>query len=88
MRDMMDDYSCPPGSVVIFSESLVHAANNWTNPDNPRCAVFNCYNSAWAQWHRLGLSEEDIEAMPPRRRSLDGLDGGGTKRTRDAGAAP
>ena len=70
MRDMMDDYSCPPGSVVIFSESLVHAANHWTNPDNPRCAVFNCYNSAWAQWHRLGLSEEDIEAMPPRRRSL------------------
>jgi len=70
MRDMMDDYSCLPGSVVIFSESLVHAANHWTNPDNPRCAVFNCYNSAWAQWHRLGLSEEDIEAMPPRRRSL------------------
>ena len=34
MREVMDDYSCPPGSVVIFTESLVHAANDWTNPSN------------------------------------------------------
>ncbi len=70
MRDTMDEYSCPPGSVVIFTESLVHAANDWTNPDNPRCAVFNCYNSIWAQWHRLNLSHEVIETMPPKRQSL------------------
>lgn len=70
MRATMDDYSCPPGSVVIFTESLVHAANDWTNPDNPRCAVFNCYNSIWAQWHRLNLSHETIAAMPLKRQSL------------------
>ena len=70
MRTIMEDYSCPPGSVVIFTESLVHAANDWTNPDNPRCAVFNCYNSIWAQWHRLNLSHETIAAMPPKRQSL------------------
>ena len=70
MRAIMDEYSCPPGSVVIFTESLVHAANDWTNPDNPRCAVFNCYNSIWAQWHRLNLSHETIAAMPPKRQSL------------------
>lgn len=70
IRTMMDQYSCPAGSVVIFTESLIHAANDWTNPDNPRCAVFNCYNSIWAQWHRLNLSHEIIETMPPRRRSL------------------
>ncbi len=70
MRATMDDYSCPPGSVVIFTESLVHAANDWTNPDNPRCAVFNCYNSIWAQWHRLNLNHETIAAMPPKRQSL------------------
>lgn len=70
MRATMDEYSCPPGSVVIFTESLVHAANDWTNPDNPRCAVFNCYNSIWAQWHRLNLSHETIEAMPLKRQSL------------------
>ncbi len=70
MRAIMEDYSCPPGSVVIFTESLVHAANDWTNPDNPRCAVFNCYNSIWAQWHRLNLSHETIAAMPSKRQSL------------------
>ena len=70
MRAAMDEYSCPPGSVVIFTESLVHAANDWTNPDNPRCAVFNCYNSIWAQWHRLNLSHETIAAMPLKRQSL------------------
>ena len=70
IRAMMEDYSCPAGSVVIFTESLVHAANNWTNPDNPRCAVFNCYNSIWAQWHRTNLSHETILSMPKKRRSL------------------
>ena len=70
MRAAMDQYSCPPGSVVIFTESLAHASNDWTNPDNPRCAVFNCYNSLWAQWHRLNLDHEIIQAMPPKRRSL------------------
>lgn len=70
MRAAMKDYNCPPGSVVIFTESLIHAANDWTNPDNPRCAVFNCYNSLWAQWHKLGLSHEHIEAMPTKRRTL------------------
>ncbi len=70
MRDTMEDYSCPAGSVVIFTESLIHAANDWINPNNPRCAVFNCYNSIWAQWHRLNLDHETIEAMPPMRRTL------------------
>jgi hypothetical protein len=70
MRAIMDEYSCPAGSVVIFTESLVHAANDWTNPDNPRCAVFNCYNSIWAQWHRVNLPHEVIMQMPPKRRSL------------------
>ena len=70
MCAMMQGYGCPAGSVVIFTESLVHAANDWTNPDNPRCAVFNCYNSAWAQWHRVGLDHEVIMRMPPKRRTL------------------
>lgn len=70
IRAVMDEYRCPAGSAVVFTESLVHAANDWTNPDNPRCAVFNCYNSIWAQWHRVNLSHEKIMAMPPKRRSL------------------
>ena len=70
MRNMMDGYSCPAGSVVIFTESLIHAANDWTNPDNPRCAVFNAYNSIWSQWHRTNLSHEIIMSMPKKRRTL------------------
>lgn len=70
MRDAMEDYNCPPGSVVIFTESLIHAANDWTNPDNPRCAVFNCYNSLWSQWHRTNLDHETIMKMPEKRRTL------------------
>ena len=70
IRASMEDYSCPAGSAIIFTESLLHAANDWTNPDNPRCAVFNCYNSLWAQWHRLNIDHEMIQSMPPKRRSL------------------
>ena len=32
MRAAMEDYSCPAGSAVIFTESLAHASNDWTNP--------------------------------------------------------
>jgi hypothetical protein len=34
--------------VLIFTESLIHASNDWLLP-NPRVSVFNCYNSVWAQ---------------------------------------
>ena len=70
MRESMESYSCPAGSVVIFTESLVHAANDWTNPDNSRCAVFNCYNSIWAQWHRTNLAYETVVKMPKKRQSM------------------
>jgi len=70
MRETMKGYSCPAGSVVIFTESLIHAANEWTNPNNPRCAVFNCYNSLWAQWYLLNLDHEIIKKMAVKRRSL------------------
>ena len=66
----MDTYGCPAGSVVIFTESLLHAANDWTNPDNGRCAIFQCYNSLCAQWHRPNVTPEQVEAMPPKRRTL------------------
>jgi|SaaInlV_165m_DNA_1040744.scaffolds.fasta_scaffold14548_2 hypothetical protein len=80
LHQAMAEYDCPAGSVIIFTESLLHAANDWTNPDNSRCAVFNCYNSLWAQWHKVSLSHESIEAMPPRRRTLfRGVWGGGNK---------
>ena len=66
----MEDYACPAGSVFIFTESLLHAATPWKNPDVDRVAIFNCYNSVWAQWHRLNLPSDLIESMPPKRRTL------------------
>ena len=66
----LESYSCPAGSVFIFTESLLHAATPWKNPNLDRVALFNCYNSLWAQWHRLNLSHDLIEAMPPTRQTL------------------
>jgi hypothetical protein len=66
----MESYACPAGSVFIFTESLLHAGTAWKNPERDRVAIFNCYNSVWAQWHRLNLPHELIESMPPKRQSL------------------
>ena len=66
----LESYECPAGSVFIFTESLLHAATDWKNPEVDRVSIFNCYNSLWSQWHRLNLSHELIESMPPKRRSL------------------
>jgi hypothetical protein len=67
---LLESYSCPAGSVFIFTESLLHAATDWKNEQVDRVSIFNCYNSLWAQWHRLNLSPEIIETMPPKRQSL------------------
>lgn len=66
----MESYSCPAGSVLIFTESLLHAATDWKNDAVDRVSLFNCYNSVWSQWHRLNLSPGIIESMPLKRQSL------------------
>ena len=66
----METYSCPEGSVIVFTESLLHAATAWKKPDGERMAIFYAYNSIAAQYHRLNLPHERIQAMPPKRRSL------------------
>jgi hypothetical protein len=66
---LYEGYTCPPGSAVIMSENCWHYGVNWTNPRVPRLAVFNCYNSYIAQWHRMNLPPHVIESMPARRRT-------------------
>jgi ectoine hydroxylase-related dioxygenase (phytanoyl-CoA dioxygenase family) len=66
----MERYRCPAGSVILFTESLLHAATAWKNPDVDRVSIFNCYNSISSQYHRLNLPHDLIESMPPKRRSL------------------
>jgi len=67
---LYESYECPPGSVVIFSESVCHAGPLWTNEERPRIAVFNCYSRVESQFHKMNLPLEVIEAMPPKRRTL------------------
>jgi hypothetical protein len=69
-NEHLEGYECPAGSVFVFTESLLHAATAWTNEEVDRCAIFYCYNSLWAQWHRLNLDHELIMRMPEKRRSL------------------
>ena len=66
----MQDYACPAGSVVIFTESLLHAATSWKNPNIERVGIFSAYNHISAQYHRLNLSDETILSMPTKRQSL------------------
>lgn len=56
--------------MFIFTESLLHAATDWKDPNHDRVAIFSCYNSVWAQWHRLNLDHDLIETMPEKRQSL------------------
>ena len=67
---LFESYTCPPGSVVIFTESTCHAGPLWTNPDRPRISIFNCYAPAEAQYHKNNLATEIIESMSPKRRTL------------------
>ena len=67
---LFETYECPPGSAIIFSESVNHAGPLWKTKDHPRVAIFNCYSNADAQFHKLNLPTEVIEAMPPKRRTL------------------
>jgi len=67
---LFEHYACPAGSVLIFSEAVVHAGMPWTNERHPRMAIFNAYSRVDTQYHKLNLPREVIEAMPPRRRTL------------------
>ena len=65
-----DLYACPAGSVLMFTEALTHSGQPWRNPDRPRVAVFNCYNSIHAKWHNWDPPAAVLADMPSKRRSL------------------
>ena len=56
-------YACPPGSLVIFSEAVRHAGCSWTNPDNPRQAVFCAYNHICVHHHKPGMGQLTPEVI-------------------------
>ena len=67
---LWETYSCPAGSVLIFTEALTHSGVPWTNREWDRVAIFNCYNTVNSKWHDWEPHPELLEAMPPLRRSL------------------
>ena len=64
-----EQYECPPGSVLIFSESCWHVGVEWKDATQDRLAIFNWYCSYLAQWHKLNLPPEVVQAMPPKRQT-------------------
>jgi hypothetical protein len=67
---LWEDYRCPAGSVLFFTEALTHSGTNWTNSNVDRVAIFNCYNTINAKWHDWEPHPELLAAMPPLRRTL------------------
>ncbi len=65
-----DTYSCPAGSVIIFTEAITHSGQAWRNPDVDRVAVFNAYNSVDKRWTRSQPPQALLETMPPKRQTL------------------
>lgn len=59
--------SCPPGSLLIFSEAVRHSACPWEQ-DEPRCALFFCYNHINVRHHKPSFPPEMLAALSPERR--------------------
>ena len=66
---LFETYSCPPGSVIIFTENLCHSGVAWQNPDRPRVAIFNCYNFVGCQFHKPSVPKHVIEGLPPEKQA-------------------
>ena len=69
-RALMQSYACPPGSLLVFTESLLHATAEWTHPTRERIAIFTHYCNIYSQFHRLLLPHAAIVTMPKLRQSL------------------
>lgn len=68
--EMWDTYSCPAGSVLIFTESLCHSGTTWTNESVPRLSVFTLYNTVNNRWGRCSVPQCVVETMPYKRQTL------------------
>ncbi|MBT3266479.1 hypothetical protein HN371_04955 [Candidatus Poribacteria bacterium] len=65
-----ETYSCPPGSLLVFCERVLHLGSLWLNDAYPRMSVFNCYNHYNVQVHKMNITHEMVMAMPEKRRTL------------------
>lgn len=62
-----ETYSCPPGSLLVFSEAVRHSACAWTH-DRPREALFFAYNHICVRHHRPTFSGEMLDGLSSEHR--------------------
>ena len=67
---LWETYSCPAGSVIIFTEATTHSGQPWTNPERDRVAIFNAYNSIDRRWTKSQPHPDYLASMPTKRQSL------------------
>ena len=63
---LWESYSCPPGSLIIFSEAVRHSADFWQNSNNPRIAIFCAYNHINVRHHKPDIPSEVIDKLAPK----------------------
>ena len=63
------DYDCPAGSVLFFTEAVTHSSSVW-DMDHPRVAIFNSYNAIGGKWHNWDPHPELLAEMPPMRQTM------------------
>ena len=62
-----ESYSCPPGSLLIFSEGVRHTSCPWEQ-DDPRMALFFFHNHINVRHHKPDFPAEMFDAQMPERR--------------------
>ncbi|NKB69843.1 MAG: hypothetical protein GKR89_22450 [Candidatus Latescibacteria bacterium] len=67
---MWTKYTCPPGSLLIFSESTTHTASPWGSAKHERCAIFSRYNYVNSKWHKWQPHPQLLASMPAKRQTL------------------
>jgi hypothetical protein len=65
-----ETYTCPPGSLLFFTEALTHSARPWGNTEYPRIAIFSCYNTVNSKWHNWNPHPDLVASMPAKRQTL------------------
>jgi hypothetical protein len=65
---LWESYSCPPGSLVVFSEAVRHSADAWSNSNNPRVAIFCAYNHICVRHHKPSTPQVVIDGLAPEHR--------------------
>lgn len=63
---LWESYSCPPGSLVIFSEAVRHSGDIWRNPNNPRVALFFAYNHINVRHHKPTIPTAVMDKLAPK----------------------